>query len=99
MDQHRVALVTGGTRGIGAAIIGALAADDIHVAAGYSRNRGAADDMAANLAVAGHSVSLHQGNVGVPEESVWAYRFWPSCSRPSARPSGSCSCSASCGAC
>ena len=68
MDQHRVALVTGGTRGIGAAIIGALAADDIHVAAGYSRNRGAADDMAANLAVAGHSVSLHQGNVGVPED-------------------------------
>ncbi len=68
MDQHRVALVTGGTRGIGAAIIGALAADGIHVAAGYSSNLEAAEDMAAKLAEKGHGVTLHQGNVGKPED-------------------------------
>ena len=68
MDEHRVALVTGGTRGIGAAIIAALAADGIHVAAGYSSNQSAADEMAANLAAKGHAVSLHQGNVGKPED-------------------------------
>ncbi len=68
MEQNRVALVTGGTRGIGAAIVAALAADGIHVAAGYSSNRVAAEDMAAKLAVEGHEVSLHQGNVGKPED-------------------------------
>ncbi len=68
MNQNRVALVTGGTRGIGAAIIAALAADGIHVAAGYSSHRDAADDMAAKLATEGHEVSLHQGNVGKPED-------------------------------
>ncbi|MGO9559707.1 MAG: acetoacetyl-CoA reductase [Acidimicrobiales bacterium] len=66
--EQRVALVTGGTRGIGAAIIGALAADGIVVAAGYSTNHDAADDMAAKLAVEGHTVSLHAGNIGVPED-------------------------------
>jgi acetoacetyl-CoA reductase len=66
--DHRVALVTGGTRGIGAAIIEALAVDGIHVAAGYSSNLEAADEMAANLAEKGHAVSLHQGNVGKPED-------------------------------
>ncbi len=68
MDEDRVALVTGGTRGIGAAIAAALAADGIHVAAGYSSNHAAADEMAANLAAKGHAVSLHQGNVGKPED-------------------------------
>src|SRR5580693_3527417 len=68
MDEHRVALVTGGTRGIGAAIVAALAADGIHIAAGYSSNRVAAEEMGAKLAVDGHYVSLHQGNVGKPED-------------------------------
>jgi acetoacetyl-CoA reductase len=68
MDENRVALVTGGTRGIGAAIIEVLANDGIHVAAGYSSNREAADDMAAKLSAKGHDVSLHQGNVGKPED-------------------------------
>src|ERR1700758_631096 len=68
MDQQRVALVTGGSRGIGAAIIAALAADGVQVAAGYSNNRDAASEMAAKLSIEGHTVSLHQGNVGKPED-------------------------------
>jgi len=68
MHENRVALVTGGTRGIGAAIIETLALDGVRVAAGYSSNRDAADAMAARLAATGHTVSLHRGNVGKPED-------------------------------
>jgi acetoacetyl-CoA reductase len=68
MIEQRVAIVTGGTRGIGAAITTALARSGVHVAAGYSRNRSAAEDLASKLSADGASVSVHQGNVGVPED-------------------------------
>jgi acetoacetyl-CoA reductase len=68
MAEERVAIVTGGTRGIGAAITEALSADGAHVAAGYSRNRESAEKFAAGLAERGRSVSIHQGNVGDPED-------------------------------
>jgi acetoacetyl-CoA reductase len=68
MTEQKVAVVTGGARGIGAAITTALARSGVHVAAGYSSNRGAADDLAGKLAAEGCSVSVHQGNVGVPED-------------------------------
>jgi acetoacetyl-CoA reductase len=68
MIEQRVAIVTGGTRGIGAAITSALARSGVHVAAGYSRNRSAAEDLAGKLSAEGLSVSVHQGNVGVPED-------------------------------
>ncbi|HEV7386048.1 MAG TPA: SDR family NAD(P)-dependent oxidoreductase, partial [Phenylobacterium sp.] len=41
----RVALVTGGTRGIGRAIVERLTADGIRVAAGYSGNDAAAEAL------------------------------------------------------
>ena len=67
MSDQRVAIVTGGARGIGAAITTALARDGVHVAAGYSTNRAKAEDLAGKLAAEGLSVSVHRGNVGDPD--------------------------------
>lgn len=66
MSDQRVAIVTGGARGIGAAITTALAGAGVHVAAGYSSNAGAAEELAGKLVADGGSVSVHQGNVGEP---------------------------------
>jgi acetoacetyl-CoA reductase len=68
MTGKRVAIVTGGARGIGAAISETLARDGVHVAMGYSANRAAADDLAAKLTAKGLSVSVHQGNVGQSDD-------------------------------
>jgi acetoacetyl-CoA reductase len=65
---QRVAIVTGGARGIGAGISETLASDGTHVAMGYSANRAAADDLAGKLTAEGRSVSIHQGNVGQPDD-------------------------------
>jgi NAD(P)-dependent dehydrogenase (short-subunit alcohol dehydrogenase family) len=64
----RVALVTGGTRGIGAAICHALAADGAVVAAGYSSNQTRADELRQSVEDAGGTLSLHQGNIGDAED-------------------------------
>jgi acetoacetyl-CoA reductase len=64
--DHRVAVVTGGARGIGAAISTTLARAGYHVAAGYSANQVAAEDFAGKLIAEGLAVSVHKGNVGVP---------------------------------
>jgi acetoacetyl-CoA reductase len=64
MFKDRVAIVTGGTRGIGAAITALLARSGAHVAAGYARDRGRADEILKSLTAEGASVSLHKGNVG-----------------------------------
>ncbi|MGQ0574424.1 MAG: beta-ketoacyl-ACP reductase [Pseudonocardia sp.] len=66
--DQRTAIVTGGARGIGAAITTALAKSGAHVAIGYSSNASAADELAGKLGAEGASVSVHQGNVGAPED-------------------------------
>ena len=59
----RVALVTGGTRGIGRAIVERLKADGLKVAAGYSGNEAAAEACSRAL-----DVMVVKGNVGVFED-------------------------------
>jgi NAD(P)-dependent dehydrogenase (short-subunit alcohol dehydrogenase family) len=66
--KGRVALVTGGTRGIGAAISQSLAAQGATVAAGFGSNRERAEQLKHELAHAGLAISIHQGDVGSPED-------------------------------
>jgi acetoacetyl-CoA reductase len=68
MFDGRVALVTGGTRGIGAAITEKLARHRAHVAAGFSRGQDAAEALQHKLETDGAKVSVHQGRVDKPED-------------------------------
>jgi len=64
----RVAFVTGGTRGIGAAICNSLAEQGADVAAGYSRDRETAEAFIDELTQQGLQGSIHQGNVGSADD-------------------------------
>lgn len=67
--KARVAFVTGGTRGIGAAICRSLASQGATLAAGYAGNDAAAEKFRAEFTATYRTpVSIHKGNVGEPDD-------------------------------
>jgi NAD(P)-dependent dehydrogenase (short-subunit alcohol dehydrogenase family) len=67
MHGH-VAFVTGGTRGIGAAISRSFAQQGAIVAAGYGRDAERAEKLLKQLQDHGVDASVHQGNIGSPDD-------------------------------
>jgi NAD(P)-dependent dehydrogenase (short-subunit alcohol dehydrogenase family) len=65
----RVVVVTGGTRGIGAAISRCLAADGAIVAAAYAANQERAEQFQSELARGGTTISIHHGDVSSAAQS------------------------------
>jgi acetoacetyl-CoA reductase len=61
--EGRVAIVTGGTRGIGAAITQMLCENGASVAAGYSRGLESAQRFKERMTAQGAKMSIHQGRV------------------------------------
>src|SRR4051812_44448234 len=63
MSDNRVALITGGGRGIGAAIAIALAGDGMDVAINYRRNEEAARETAHLVEAVGQRAALYPASV------------------------------------
>ena len=68
-NEKRVAIVTGGTRGIGRAISVTLAAAGYHVVANYHSNQASADDTRAEIEGAGGSIETVAFDVADPEKA------------------------------
>lgn len=66
--KGRVALVTGGSRGIGAAVVRRLAEDGAAVAINYRSNAELAEAIAAEITAAGGSAVAFGGDVAQPDE-------------------------------
>jgi NAD(P)-dependent dehydrogenase (short-subunit alcohol dehydrogenase family) len=66
----RAALVTGGTRGIGAGICHQLAAEGASIAAGYWRHHEPAEKFLADMTAAypDRRITIHHGNIGSAED-------------------------------
>lgn len=68
MLEGKVALVTGGSRGIGKAIALELAEEGADVIINYLRHRSAAEQTAQEIGNKGHRVHTIRANVGEPEK-------------------------------
>ena len=66
--SDRIAIVTGGTRGLGFAISQALATEGLHVFMVYRRNTGAAEEALSQITKSGGQASIHQVDVGEPAQ-------------------------------
>jgi 3-oxoacyl-[acyl-carrier protein] reductase len=74
MNQHhglenKVALVTGGARGIGAAIVTRLAAEGAHVAFSYARDEAAATALVRKIEAAGGKALAFRADAADPRET------------------------------
>lgn len=66
----KIALVTGGGRGIGRAISESLAREGATVAINYVRDRDSAEDTMRAILDAGGTATVHQGSADVPADNV-----------------------------
>jgi NAD(P)-dependent dehydrogenase (short-subunit alcohol dehydrogenase family) len=66
-DGRRVAVITGGSRGIGRAIALGLAEDGIDIAITYRREREAADETVARVEALGSRARAYPATLGPPE--------------------------------
>lgn len=66
-EPTRVALVTGGTRGLGRAVTDKLAGCGIAVAAAFARDQQAAEEVRASYPCQEAAVSVHRADVSDPE--------------------------------
>jgi len=66
--KGRVALVTGGSRGIGRAIAIALAEEGADVAINYQRNEALAKEVAQDIERMGRAAEIYQADVSDPEQ-------------------------------
>ena len=68
IEDGRVALVTGGGRGIGRAVAVRLANEGAHVAISYRSNDTAAEEVAERVRAAGAKCEIFKGDVASPED-------------------------------
>ncbi len=67
MENNRIALVTGGSKGIGAAIVLALARDGYHIWLNYRKDHKAASDVASRVEKMGRTCRLLPFDVSDPD--------------------------------
>jgi len=70
IDGQKVAVVTGGTRGLGRAIAEGLARDGYHVVVNWRASASTADEVVASITAAGGSATSIRADVSVREDVV-----------------------------